>query len=208
MLNSVVQSFSAKAQMVNSLPGCWDRNLDTLTRPLTSIQPSPFLLCLAIFSRCTNNSIWSICASRSARFWASASAEAVNPQLIEKNQKMRQAVAASARAVPLTVFGLAAHRRLTFFNHVRRVYRVEFCIRLVDHVELGGGILPCKRSMWPTRRQDAETRNLKRSRHDHSKPPTHHLSYCALPPLPWCTLPLRNHPLPRHRPLLRTQVCR
>ena len=42
MLNSVVESFSAKAQMVNSLPGCWDRNLDTLTRPLTSIQSSPF----------------------------------------------------------------------------------------------------------------------------------------------------------------------
>ena len=25
-----------------SLPGCWDGNLDTLKRPLTSIQPSPF----------------------------------------------------------------------------------------------------------------------------------------------------------------------
>ena len=109
-----------------------------------------FLLCMAIFPKCTANSIRSTCASRSARFWASASAEAVSPQVIEKNKKMRQAVAASARAAPLTVFALAAHRRLTFFNHVRRVYRVEFCrglldhIRLVDHVELRGGILPCK----------------------------------------------------------------
>ena len=47
------------------------------------------------------------CASR-RRFWASASAQAVSPQLIEKIKKMRQAVAALARAAPLTVFGLAA----------------------------------------------------------------------------------------------------
>ena len=54
----------------------------------THIHPTvTFLLCLAIFPKCTDNSIWSICASRRARFWAWASAEAVSPQLIEKNQK-------------------------------------------------------------------------------------------------------------------------
>ena len=34
----------------------------------------------------------------------------------------------------------------------------------------------------------SSTRGLKHSRHDHSKPPTHHLSYCGSPPLPRCDL--------------------
>ena len=103
MLNSVVESFSAKAQMVNSLPGCWDRNLDTLKRPLTSIQPSPFC--------CAWRSSPSVPTTASGVF-ALREAHTSGPRppqkqsalsCSKKTKKMRQAVAASARAAPSTV---------------------------------------------------------------------------------------------------------
>ena len=48
-------------------------------------------------------------------------------------------------------------------------------IRWMSHVDLGSGILPCK-GIRGQLRQDAETRNAKRSTQVHSEPPTHHLS--------------------------------
>ena len=86
MLNSVAESFSAKGadgQLSARVLGQEFGHVDASTHIHATVT---FLLCLAIFPKCTDNSIWSMCASRSA-LWASASAEAVSPQLIEKNQK-------------------------------------------------------------------------------------------------------------------------
>ena len=62
------------------------------------------------------------------------------------------------------------------------------------------GSCRARRASFPSKVSMASspTGKLKHSRHDHSKPPTHNLSCCASPPLPWCSLFLKNHLL--HRP--------
>ena len=51
MSNSAVASLPAKVKIANSLPGCWEKKLDTLrTRPCKTTQTSPFLVCLATSS--------------------------------------------------------------------------------------------------------------------------------------------------------------
>ena len=208
MLSSVVESFSAKAQMVNSLPGCWDRNLATLTRPLTSIQPSPFC-CAWRSSPCVPTKASGVYALKRTLLGLGLR-RSRQPQLIEKVKKMRQAVAASARAAPSTVLGLAAHRRLTFFKPRPKGVSCRILPWTSRPHQAGG---PCRTRRWHPSLQKVNMANSPPGCRDRkfetfkTRPfkTTHTSPFCHLP---WCTLPLRNHPLHRRRPLLRPQVCR
>ena len=195
MLNSVVESFSAKAQMVNSLPGCWDRNLDTLTRPLTSIPTVTFLLSLAIFTKCTDNSIWCFCA----RFWASASAEVVSPQLIEKIKKC-------VRLALPHIEGL--HFSTTSGGCIVSISAVDFSTTSGWWIMSNSAVasFPAKVNMANSLPgcRDKKFGNVQDTTIQNHPHITFLVVLCHL----FHGVRLRNHPLHRHRPLLRPQVCR